>query len=272
MKKYIATQKEIDILINNYVNKKWGLLKSGAELGLGKRVVKRILQENGIKIRDNSQAHRVYQINDNYFDIESHNMAYILGFLASDGNVSTKDNKIKIGLSAVDKEILKQIKEELQSTRPLYEYTTTKGYDVIELVFNSAHIKRKLAEYGIIPNKTFTLQPPFKLKKEYIIDYIRGFFDGNGTICKTGYLNHGKEFRIVSASKEILEFFENYFYEEYGQSKSHIYPRKKREGFAQLYDLKYSTDFTKQLYNILYTPNSLYLKRKKEKYEQLLLI
>lgn len=272
MKKYIATQKEIDILINNYVNKKWGLLKSGAELGLGKKVVKRILQENGIKIRDNAEAHRVYQINDSYFDKESHNMAYILGFLASDGNISTKDNKIKIGLSAVDKEILEKIKEELQSTRPLYEYTTTQGYNVAELTFNSAHIKKKLAEYGIVPNKTFTLQPPIKLDEQYIIDYIRGYFDGDGSICKTGYLNHGKEFRIVSASKEILEFFEDYFYKNYGQSKGHIYPRSKVEGRAQLYDLKYSTNFTKKLYNILYTPNSLYLKRKKDKYEQLLLI
>ena len=272
MKKYVATQEEIDILINNYVNKKWGLLKSGAELGLGKKVVKRILVENGVKIRDNAEAHKKYEINDDYFDVESHNMAYILGFLASDGNVSSKDNKIKIGLSSVDKEILERIRKELGSTRPLYEYTTNQGYNIVELTFSSAKIKNKIAEYGIIPNKTLTLRPPYKLQDKYIIDYIRGYFDGDGSICKTGYLKHGKEFRIVSASKDILVFFEDYFYNKYGQSKNHIYPRNKKDGYLQLYDLRYSTDFTKQLYNILYTPNSLYLKRKKDKYKQLLMI
>lgn len=271
MKKYNATQEEIDILINNYVNKKWGLLKSGAELGLGKKKVKRILIENGIKIRDNAEAHRIYTINDNYFNIESHNMAYILGFLASDGNISAKDNKIKIGLNAIDKEILEKIQKELQSNRPLYEYETPQGYKVVELVFNSAKIKKKLAEYNITPNKSLTLRPPVKLDEKYVIDYIRGFFDGDGSIVKTGYKNHGIEFRIVSASKDILLFFEAYFHNYYNQSLSHIYPRKKQEGYAQLYDLKYSTEFSKQLYDIMYTPNSLYLQRKKDKYEQLLM-
>lgn len=271
MKKYNATQKEVDVLINNYVNKKWGLLKSGAELGLGKKIVKRILIENGVKIRNNAEAHRIYTINDDYFDTESHNMAYILGLLASDGNISNKGNKIKIALSATDKEILEKIQKELQSTRPLYEYETSQGYKVVELIFNSEKIKKKLAEYNIVPNKSLTLKPPLKLNEKYIIDYIRGFFDGDGSIAKTGYQSRGIEFRIVSASKNILQFFETYFYTHYNQSLSHIYLRKKQEGYAQLYDLRYSTNFSKQLYDIMYTPDSLYLKRKKDKYKQLLM-
>ena len=109
------------------------------------------------------------------------------------------------------------------------------------------------------------------MNEDFIPDYIRGYFDGDGCITRTGYNGNGIEFKIVSASKEILVFFEDYFNKKYKQNKSHIYTRKKEESKLQLYDLKYSTNFSKELYNILYTPNSLYLKRKKEKYEQLLM-
>lgn len=271
MKKYTETVEQKEKIIDNYVNKKWGLLKSGAEFGFSKNLTKRILVENGIKIRNNSEAHRVYSLNEEYFNYESHNMAYILGFIAADGTVREKSNEIKITLSSVDKELLEKIREELNSDRPLREYSDNNGYSKVELDFTSPIIKSKLKEYGIIPNKTYSLKPPYKLNEDFIPDYIRGYFDGDGCITRTGYKGNGIEFKIVSACREILAFFEEYFNKKYNQNKSHIYTRKKEETKLQLYDLRYSTNFSKELYNILYTPNSLYLKRKKEKYEQLLM-
>lgn len=272
MKKYNETREQIEKIVDNYVNKKYGILKSGAEFDFSKNLTKRILVENGVKIRDNAEAHRKYSLNENYFNTESSNMAYILGFIAADGTIREKSNEVKITLSSVDKEILEKIREELNSGRPLREYEDNKGYSKIELDFTSPIIKEKLKEYGIVPQKTSLLKPPYKLDEKYMPDYIRGYFDGDGSVSKTGYHNNGLEFRIVSASKEILIFFEDFFYKKYNQSKSHIYPRKKEENKIQLYDLRYSTLFSKELYNILYTPNSLYLKRKKEKYKQLLMI
>ena len=109
MKKYTETVEQKEEIIDNYVNKKWGLLKSGAEFGFSKNLTKRILVENGIKIRNNSEAHRVYSLHEEYFNYESHNMAYILGFIAADGTVREKSNEIKITLSSVDKELLEKI-------------------------------------------------------------------------------------------------------------------------------------------------------------------
>ena len=81
MKKYTETVEQKEKIIDNYVNKKWGLLKSGAEFGFSKNLTKRILVENGVRIRNNSEANRVYSLNEEYFNYESHNMAYILGFI-----------------------------------------------------------------------------------------------------------------------------------------------------------------------------------------------
>lgn len=270
MRRY-ETEKEIEVLIDNYVNKKWGLLKSGAQFKMSKSCVKRILISQGIKIRSNSECQRKYSLNEDYFDIENHNMAYILGFIAADGNIAKNSNEIKITLSIKDKEILEKIQKELNSSRPLREYIDKNGYEKITLDFCSEKIQNKLAEYGITPQKTLKIIPPYKLNENYIIDYIRGYFDGDGCITTTGYLNHGVEWKIVSASKNILEYFEDYFNKNYQIPKNHIQCRKKNENFLQLYDLRYSTNFSKQLYDIMYTPNSLYLKRKKDKYEELLL-
>lgn len=33
-------------------------------------------------------------VNDNYFSTQNSNMAYIMGFLAADGNVSKKGNRV----------------------------------------------------------------------------------------------------------------------------------------------------------------------------------
>ena len=48
MKKYTETVEQKEKIIDNYVNKKWGLLKSGAEFGFSKNLTKRILVENGV--------------------------------------------------------------------------------------------------------------------------------------------------------------------------------------------------------------------------------
>lgn len=49
-------------------------------------------------------------------------MAYILGFLSADGTVSRNGNRIKIGLSSVDRNFLELIKEELRVEKKIFDY------------------------------------------------------------------------------------------------------------------------------------------------------
>ena len=143
-------------------------------------------------------------------------MAWCLGFLASDGTVSLNRNTIKIGLSAKDKEILEKIKIELKLENKITEYTTNTGFDIVELSWTCKEHKDALARYGIIPQKTNYLKPPFALDEEYWLDYLRGYFDGDGSICLS---NGNLRFSIVSNTKEILEWFVNWLYEKYNIPK-----------------------------------------------------
>ena len=43
-------------IVDNYCNKKWGILKSGREFRIGERVVRRILLEERVSLRTKEEA------------------------------------------------------------------------------------------------------------------------------------------------------------------------------------------------------------------------
>jgi hypothetical protein len=92
--------------------------------------VRSILIDNNIYIRNVQESAQVrvmpdlrkYHLNDNY-NLESHNGAWLLGFLAADGYLPiTKGakNKIVLTLARKDEEVLQLIKEELNYDGPIY--------------------------------------------------------------------------------------------------------------------------------------------------------
>ena len=198
-------------------------------------------------------------------------MAWVLGFLASDGNVSKNDNAIKISLSSKDKEILEKIKSLIEIENPIKDYTTHDGFDYSSLQWTCKQHKKELAEYSIVPNKTFILQPPYKLSEEYRIDYIRGYFDGDGSINLIknsngrGYGN--LRWQVCSATKEILQWIMDVFEKQYNIPPVSI---GTQERVHTLYYIQYSTNATKKIYEVLYNESGMYLKRKKEHYEEIL--
>lgn len=160
------------------------------------KVIVRVLLENQIEILHKKTkpvgSGRVYKINDSYFNLnnQSHNSAYILGILASDGCVSSAQNQIYIELQREDKEILEKINSELKNERPIKDYfNQSKEYNNSKLYFFSKQIKEDLALYNIVPNKTKECQNKSfmeNIQEQYQIDYIRGHFDGDGCIKWTG--------------------------------------------------------------------------------------
>lgn len=258
---------QIEKIIKNYLEKKISLKDSGKEYGLNGSHVKNLLKNKGIKQRQNKKDTRKYKINDNYFDTQSHNMAYILGLFAADGNVSSKENRLDLELSSADIEILEKIRNELKSERPIKVYTCSSGYTKNKLLFWSKKIKDIFYEYGIVPNKTYSkdFHFPYKLSKEYVIDYIRGFFDGDGSITKTS----GLSFELNSVNyqflKDIKDFLKSYYNIETQISTCGMKGRN-----LELYRLYCYNDKARAIFNILYTQNSLFLQRKYNKWIELI--
>ena len=275
------TKKQEQEIIRIYTEENRGQLYCAQTvLGISNpKYVKKILRQNGIHIRTRSEAavlsnknRIVYTSKDLSFfslDKQSTDMAWILGFIASDGTIRKDSNEIKISLSIKDKDVLEKIKIAINLDEPIKEYTTTTGYDCCSLKWTCEEHKKDLALYSVVPQKTFILKPPYLLNKKYWIDYIRGYFDGDGSVnfIESNGKKHYTALRwqVCSATKEILQFILDVL-ESYGIPPVKIQTQKRKNN--PLYCIQYSTNSTKKIYNILYTENCLFLDRKKKQFEK----
>lgn len=264
----ILTSEEEKIIVNIYSN--GGTVKDCQDaIHTSQEVIRRCLQKYNIYkthsevMRELPQNQVKYPIKEEFFFTPSHNLFYLLGFLASDGCVKKDDNKIILNLASIDKSFLESLQEELGGC-PIKEYTSTKGFSYAKWSFSSKRVKEELATYGIIPNKTFTLDIPVKIPEKYKIDYIRGYFDGDGSVN----LIQGKSLRwqVCSATRPILEWMIETLEKQFDIPKVNVQVQNRPTN--PLYYFQYSTNATEKIYEILYTDNSWYLPRKKEKFDE----
>lgn len=282
---HISYTKVKNILVNNNIELRY----NNEKLRLSEEVEKQIIKEylNGVarhqigkefnisdskvisvltkyninQLRTIQQANvSKFKINENYFDIQNNHMAYVLGMIASDGTIS-KNNMITIELQQDDYEILQNIQLDMQLEREIKFYETARGYKNCKLYFYSRYIKDKLAEYGIVNNKTYSDKFVFpKLQQEFIPHYIRGYFDGNGCIKKTGNI---LTFQIDTPSKDIAykiyDFFTQY------NIKCNVTNTMKTNIY--IYRFYAYEDNARKIFEIIYkNKENLFLDRKYKKY------
>lgn len=213
---------------------------------------------------DNPTNQRKYSCNDNFFSEENALMAYWLGFISADGYCPRNFNGIGMGLARIDREHLEQFKKDTQATNPIKDYTNSLGYENSKIIITSKQMRTDIAKYGIVPAKTFTLQFPNNLKRKYIIDYIRGYFDGDGSVS---YMKNQKALRwqICGANSNFLEGIIQFLFDEYKIPKVKVYKNIGRN----VYYFQYSTNTTIALFKILYYSDECrYLNRKYIKFKE----
>lgn len=243
------------------------------------QLVKQILYKHKVHIRNKAEAltllpqNRPKYVTDiTFFQRQTKDMAWILGFIAADGTIGYNTNRIKITVAKKDEEILWRIRQKLQSNYPIKSFVTDKGYENVSFSWTCQTHKEDLAKFYVVPKKTLTLRFPDTLERKYWIDYIRGFFDGDGSVNfirvqgKKAYT--ALRWQLCSAAPGFLEHIIEFLSEEYGIKKVNI---QVRRGIHDLYVCQYSTNATKALYSILYNDLSgLYLLRKQHHYLKIL--
>jgi hypothetical protein len=141
------------------------------------------MYKNGIKISQeaHSRSHRIYNINDEFFRSQSHNMSYILGLWWSDGSIAPSHtgylNEFNITLKDEEK-LLTEIRNEMGANIPLKIHKKT-GSFVLKIF--SRKICQDLITIGGCQNKSKNLNWP-KIDDEFIPAFIRGYFDGDGCV------------------------------------------------------------------------------------------
>lgn len=280
MSKIIVPQELQNKIIDLYVNKKYGRTRIVKELRLpfGEEKVKNILKDNNIHIRNYQEARaignyaysdlRKFQINDSY-NFNSHNGAWMLGFYAADGYLPvTKGakNRVVLSLQLQDKNILEMIKIELNYNGEIYQYyNKTKHKDFCTLAFTSSAIRQQLENYGIVNNKTFIFNKIPNISDTYKLDFIRGYFDGDGSIyfAKPNRV----KMNFTSGNKYILLDIVDYLYHYYDFSKQkiHVSNRSKHPSYSFCYGKQESF----KLGHLFYDNDYLALPRKKQHFYEL---
>ena len=111
------------------------------------------IKRQGIEIRSNHDANRLYSVNQNFFDvIDTEEKAYILGFAYADG--STYKRSFIITLSARDRKQLEKIKVALQAEHPIKDHFRKaiekgKKYKACTLFITHKHLAKRLKDLGI---------------------------------------------------------------------------------------------------------------------------
>lgn len=217
--------------------------------------------------------------NHNYFDIiNTETKAYLLGFFIADGCI--ENNRIRIQNSIDDLEIIELFRKELTPDTTICYTNKQAGAKFRKQQCTtglaSEHIVKTFKEkYGIIQNKTHNSEFKFDFNTiplEFHRDFIRGYFDGDGSVSfhknnfNTIFFNFSFVFNSLNFTNQIANIFEELF-----QIRPVVYKQKGKTStwFALRFDYKRRRAFKiKEIYDYLYNDSTIYLNRKKIKFEQ----
>jgi len=156
-----------------------------------------------------------------------------------------------------------------------YEKKNPCHQDKIELCVYDSQMCRDLGLWNIVPNKVKILVPPKNLPLDLIHHFIRGLFDGDGSVYFTKgskYITKRGEVRFsknqlrasVTGTKEMMQWVDDNFWKFY-------FHDCKVEENRGTYQIRYGSKTAKKFLQYIYRNSTLYMERKYEKSRDFLL-
>lgn len=255
---------DIDLLYQDYING-YSINQLCDKYKLAHNTITKAFKRHHkeLKYKENKTGYNKYKFDITFFEkIDSEAKAYILGFICADGCIYTGNQNflLRININKKDIEVIEYIKHSLLSNNPI-KYLHNNSIDI---KFFSRKLISDLKILGCTERKSLTLQIP-NINDNLLRHFLRGYFDGDGCITYTILNNRSKHFSISSSHdfcKQLQVKIKTVF-----NLDMQVY---KRDKISILSSTKYST--IKKLYEIMYKDCSFFLKRKKQKFEELFLI
>lgn len=205
----------------------------------------------------------------NFFKQWSADMAYILGFMYADGNmVKSKRGTHFVAVYTSDRKLLFEIRKKLRSDHKISDKRSATGV-CYRLQIGSFELFEDLGRLGLVVNKTKRMLVP-NMPKNYVHDFIRGYFDGDGNIW-TGVMHKERKVpsavlfaALTSCSHEFLASIKTAL-QSLGIVGGSLF-RSRVKNFSRL---QFGTADSLKLYEIMYNDDtSLELKRKRKIFEK----
>lgn len=230
-----------------------------------------IVKRSGNKTKTKSESHIVYSKDETFFEnIDSEAKAYFLGFLYADGCIHSSLPRFSISLQEEDKYILEKFTKEIKYTGELYKrsYEKENVKDQFCLEITSDKIKSDLIKLGCVSKKSLILDFPKIFSDKYINHFIRGYFDGDGSVGYTERLISGNNYKeqfiqIVGSCNFIdgliseLNFINKMTISTVNSGKNKNIQIKNKEDFIKMYEY-------------LYKDANIFLHRKINKFKEII--
>lgn len=260
----IKQQLSKDLLRQFYYDKRMSLGDIAKQYNCSRVYIARLCIEYGIQLKTKSKARedarclgknvRYHAVDKGFFKTWSNEMAYVLGFFCADGNIGPRLDVLSFSQKEID--ILLKIKKIMNADQKITHY---KHQDINFLAIGSSEMVEDLLRLGITPHKSLRIKFP-KMPPEYTRHFLRGNFDGDGSICRQG---SGWKVVFLSGSKDFLVGVKENIEEFAGLKEATLYKHKDANAYTCSY---HSKDNITKIFNFLYDEytlqNELYLKRK----------
>jgi hypothetical protein len=118
-----------------------------------------------------------------FFQKWTPDMAYVLGLLFADGCVVCRQGRpFQIHLELKDIEFLNSVAHVIDPALPVHTFCRADGRMTGKFQLCRQSIVDDCLAVGLKPRKSLTLEWPTGLPPELEADFVRGYFDGDGTV------------------------------------------------------------------------------------------
>lgn len=211
-----------------------------------------------------------YSYNISLFDSPNETTYYLLGAFISDGFVDP--NLRRISITSKDYSWITDISKQISNNKPLYK---RKNSECHNLVINSKYITSWFIDNGCSPKKSLTVKMPNKIPKKFIPHFIRGLFDGDGSVSIFNNKTKPTSIRcyIVTASLSFADSLFRLFLDEglaprfvkIENLNLSIFGRPSKD-YNPVYRIYFNNKHAVDFFNYLYKEKSIYLERKYNKF------
>jgi len=157
-----------------------GTTELASRYGVHRTTIQRYLKSKGVELRFTPYT----DYNHGFFGTYTIASAYWAGFIMADGCVKSDRNTLEIGLAKTDSGHLEKFYQAIGLRREVKTY----GKASFAVVSGSQIVSDLRKLYGITPRKSLVARFPNNLPDDLHHHFIRGVFDGDGSITASGPL------------------------------------------------------------------------------------
>ena len=266
------TKEEEAVIISEYAK---GISSEIIARNMGKNgsTICRALIRNNIQIRPATENKRKYDIVEDFFEtIDTETKAYFLGLMYADGNVKRQDNgdkgnDVRIMLHPKDDDILEIFSKEIYGFVKIDKSGgAPDGQKYSSVSVYSQKLRSDLIKQGCTPHKSFDIRFPELFSDDLTRHFIRGYFDGDGSISKPIEDTSSSTVVDITSNYEFIIGIHKYINEVVGIKTQKTNKRVLENGIGGNFQIKAKQDIIAFL-EYLYRDATIFMKRKYNSYQ-----